>query len=211
MDEATRQEFDRSLRLLREGKYEESIQTFRQVLQDDPQTAQVHYVHTNIGSALLLQKKYRQSVPEFQEALRINPDDTMAAHGLGYALLRLKRLDESIAASRQGLQRIENLHLAPSDKTYHNLGLASLMIGDLGAAQEACRMAIRLDPEFALTHMHLGHVYLKQENYDWAVREYREALRLNPRLWNAKRGLVISLILNGHLLGEMGRWLKRQR
>ncbi len=47
------------------------------------------------GVALLIQKRYRECVPEFEASLRLRPDRHGPHHNLGVALRRLHRLDDA--------------------------------------------------------------------------------------------------------------------
>lgn len=128
--------------------------------------------------------------------------------GLAISLMGLRRFDESLAIFQQEIQRYEKHSLTPPVGFYYNLGRAYQFKQDFGAAQEAFRMALKIQPDYPDTHLFLGHIYLHQGNYDWAIREYREVLRLNPALRNAKIGIITSLTLNKELGSELRRWFK---
>ena len=205
MDKATLEKIEYARRLKSEGKYQQSLQVFRQVLQADPKNP---YVLRSIGFVLVSQEKFAQSTKEFQKAVQINPDSAEGQMGLAISLMGLRRFDESLVVFQQEIQRYEKHSLTPPVGFYYNLGRVYQFKQDFGAAQESFRMALKIQPDYPNTHLFLGHVYLHQGNYDWAAREYREALRLDPALRNAKIGLITSLTLNKELGSELRRWLK---
>src|SRR5262249_15428154 len=67
----------------------------------------------------------------------------------------------------------------------------------LAEAAQIARRALELDPANAHARFILGTVYLEQKQYDDAIREYTEALRLNPELLNAKERLDLALKAKG--------------
>jgi tetratricopeptide (TPR) repeat protein len=65
--------------LKEEGKYDESAQTLRTVLEQFPRD---RVVHNELGRVLFLQKRYADAVKEFQQALAIDPEDLQANYNL---------------------------------------------------------------------------------------------------------------------------------
>ena len=100
--------------------------------------------------------------------------------GLAISLMGLRRFDESLAIFQHEMQRYEKHSLTPPVGFYYNLGRAYQFKQDLGAAQEAYRLALKIQPDYVYTHLLLGHVYFQQGIHEWAIREYRKALRLEP-------------------------------
>ena len=55
---------------------------------------------------------------------------------------------------------------------------------DLHRAEEAGMRALALDPELAEAHVAMGNVAFQRKNHAEAEREFRTAIRLNPRLYD---------------------------
>jgi tetratricopeptide (TPR) repeat protein len=49
--------------------------------------------------------------------------------------------------------------------------------------------ALRLKPDFALAHKNLGFAYTKKGMNNEAIREFKAALEINPRLTDVRRAL----------------------
>lgn len=56
---------------------------------------------------------------------------------------------------------------------------------DLSAAERASRRALELTPGLADSHVARGFTLTLSSRYDEAAREFEEAIRLNPNLWDA--------------------------
>lgn len=57
------------------GDYDKAIRTFREALRIDPA---LQPVHVNLGLALVKSNRLAEALPEFREALRLNPNDDLA-------------------------------------------------------------------------------------------------------------------------------------
>jgi tetratricopeptide (TPR) repeat protein len=80
--------------LVKEGRYEEAAEEFRQVLSrsDDLEAAvQLAQIHMRQG-------RFGEAIPLFNQALAVRPDDSRTLGSLGIALASTGRLDEAIAA-----------------------------------------------------------------------------------------------------------------
>ncbi|HVT82568.1 MAG TPA: tetratricopeptide repeat protein [Phycisphaerae bacterium] len=68
----------------------------------------------------------------------------------------------------------------PQPAWWSNLGKFLTDARDLDAAEDACRRAVELKPDFAEAHVNLGNVLRLAGSGAGAAAEYRYALRLNP-------------------------------
>jgi tetratricopeptide (TPR) repeat protein len=93
---------------------------------------------------------------------------------------------EAIAEEARA-QEIDPLSLIISK----NVGTILYYAGQLDQSIEQYRKALDLDPNFARTHIYLGLAYERQEQYEEAIAEYQEALRISGG------GTVLSALL-GH-------------
>jgi tetratricopeptide (TPR) repeat protein len=99
--------------------------------------------------------------------------------------------------------RFENL-----PEFQYNIGMAYFGVHDYGKAAPAFRRAIELAPDMDLAHFFLGNTYAVSGELQTATREYREALRLNPR--NAAYCLTLGKVLGRmDLEPEAIRWLRK--
>ena len=144
--------------LLAQGKTDEAIDHFVQVLRIRPDFAEGHY---NFALALARQERVLEAPEQYHEALRLRPDYPEAHYNLGNELLRSGRLAEAIE------QYQEALRLRPVDAQAHNnLAIALGRSGRLREAIDQYREALRIDPKFEAARANL--------------RRAEEASRRNP-------------------------------
>jgi len=60
-------------------------------------------------------------------------------------------------------------------------------------AETECRAALEVDPENARVRFALGDVLSRQQKWDAAIDEYREAVKINPDFADAHNNLGIAL------------------
>lgn len=92
------------------------------------------------------------------------------------------KIDEVIALSAKALQFL------PNDSSI--MFLRANALGKLDRFEEAERLYLRiiqLQPEHALYHVNLGVLYHRWNRKAQAVDSYRNALKINPNLANAKK------------------------
>jgi tetratricopeptide (TPR) repeat protein len=187
----------------------------------------VALLHYNFGIMLDKNGQTVEAIRQYQEALRLNPDDAEVHNSLGAAFDDQGQTDEAIrqyqealrlkpdhadahnnlgiALGRQGqtseaIRRFqETLRLKPDHADAHyNLGVA---FGQQGQTVEAVRQlqeALRLKPDHAEAHNNLGTVFYQQGLTDEAIRQFQEALRLKPDYPNARKNLDAVLAARAH-------------
>ncbi len=65
---------------------------------------------------------------------------------------------------------------------------------------------LELDPSVAVAYMHLGHIYFNRQQFDHAVTQYQSAIRLDPTLRKAKRGLAFSFLGEKKFFRALEEW-----
>jgi cellulose synthase operon protein C len=102
------------------------------------------------------------------------------------------KLDEAIDA----LQKLAKLRPQSAKEYYHRIAELSLRSYDDEQAVEYARLALKQNPDDAAAHGRLGDVWVKMQRYEEAIREYREALDLDPRSFQ------YAMALAGLLAGQ---------
>ena len=102
------------------------------------------------------------------------------------------------------------LELDPtSAKAYENLGVDELGAGDLAAAVDRPAAApSSLDPRLAGAHNALAAVYLRQGRTAEAIAEWKTAVQLDPRLFDALYNLG-TVLYNAGRRDEARPYLER--
>ena len=167
---------------LEQGK--DAIEAGRRAVALAPELSFAHYA---LGWALLERAETSAAERSAHEALRLDPDSQ------GYALLaqihvRQKRWADAIKAAETGLQ------IDPEDAGC--LNLRALSLGALGHTADATAMmteVLALDPDDAFALTNRGWLMLRKSQPQQALESFREALRLDPTLDWARRGMVEAL------------------
>lgn len=124
-----------------------------------------------------------EALSHFEHAARLGPAD--------YRLL----VDWALAADCAGRseEALEKLRAAAAlENTAHVHALMGMVYGKQNHREEALReldTAARLDPNFDMTYVYRGNVYLAAGDARAALAEYQRALQLNPRNPAAREGL----------------------
>ena len=147
-----------------------------------------------LGQLLLLIGDPSGALDECAAALAFQPDSAQAHYAKGLALSALGRPMKAASAYEDALRLEPN---AP--KTHAALGDARMELRDYGGAAEAYQTAVLMDAGDARLWSLLGGAQLKAGKLNAALRSQREALRLNPRLAEAERGLARAFV-------RMERW-----
>lgn len=169
LDEKERQEFDRQRLLARfstfdldylmgcvlidEGHYQEALHRLRRAETAD---AQRPGLFLQIGEAYLRLHRWADAEQAYNKALNLDP---LNAHAhLGVARSLLPRRDSQRAAT-EALETVRLVYHYPF--AHYCLGLALLRLREFDRAEEALRVAISLNPNFARAHRVLARLYTR--------------------------------------------------
>ncbi|MFQ5780216.1 MAG: tetratricopeptide repeat protein [Nitrospiria bacterium] len=134
--------------------------------------------HYKFGVAYLRDNppSIQQAYVEFQKALKLDPRHMDAHYALGHVHFRRENYLDAIASFKKVLSIDPNY-----SEAYNYLGKVYEVQGKLGKAVEAYQKALE-NKQYAtpqLPHLNLGLLYLKQEKYDEARREFQNVLRFD--------------------------------
>ena len=155
------------------GKLDDAERSFRRAVDLFPQSA---YAHNALGWFFYLRRHdASQAVEEFETAIALAPNDSLAYTRLGYVHLQEGRLAEAIEVLEAALRR------NPQDAEAHaNLGMVHLRQGALDAALKELEEAVTLAPRAGRYHEMLGDGYRMAGRRAEAIVAYRRALELEP-------------------------------
>jgi Flp pilus assembly protein TadD len=136
--------------LAREGRIEEAIDQFNQVLATFPRYPEAL---NNLGAALYTKGRYKAAAALISDAVRLKPDYAEAHLNLGLALHSQGELKQAI------VHYTEALRLVPGEAEVHNhLGVALLSLHQAQEAIAHFREALSLRPDYQEARKNLENV-----------------------------------------------------
>lgn len=154
--------------------------------------------HVNLGLALAQTPgRLPDAIAEYRAALRIDPNFYAAHLNLGLALISMPgRGEDAIAAYQKAIAASQRLlrNQPGSWQAHLNLGIAYAQTpGRQADAIAEYRTALRIKPDSALAHFHLGNSFHKLGQMQEAMAEYRASLRINPDAPDVRYELAYAL------------------
>jgi tetratricopeptide (TPR) repeat protein len=145
-----------------------------------------HEANNLIGFVRLRQGMKEEAVAAFKETLRVRPWDWIAYSSLANILIDAGRSDEAVRTLRPepfatGKDR------RPEAFTIY--GVALLKAGRYAESQKYFVRTIALEPGSVTAHNNLAALYWRTGMRDDAIREWREALRLDPKNEVARKNI----------------------
>jgi len=211
--------------LLDEGRLDEAIEQFQEILRMEPGNTAAR---ADLGLVFMKKGSIPEAIQQYEEALRLQPDSVGAHCNLGSALLQADRFPEAAEQYESALKldpdnvtvlanlgyildqegkpaeaisRYERaLQIKPDDAlTHNNLGNTLGHVGRIPEAIEHYELSLKGDPENAETHANLGIVLLHAGRLDEAIEHFKAAVKIKPDFATAYNNLGFALMRKGHL------------
>jgi Flp pilus assembly protein TadD len=152
--------------LARQGKVDEAVEAYREVLESEPENAQAL---NNLGFLLASQDRVDEAVVCYRRSLEIEPDNALANLNLG-AILARRGEDEAAVAHLEVAVEQE-----PDNISAHRiLGLVLVRQGHTGLAIPHLERVVAAQPDqenlrrrLALAHIRLGHDEQAITHLEW--------------------------------------------
>jgi protein O-mannosyl-transferase len=155
-----------------EGKLQEAVAHYREVLRRNPDLADAH---VNLGATMAAMGNLEQAIDHYQQALQIMPDAAEAHNNLGAALMTRGELDQAAT------HLAEALRIKPGyAEAWLNLGKVLARQGRLDEAVADYLEALRLRSDYSEAYANLGAALVSQGKFEEAKRRFSLALQLNP-------------------------------
>jgi tetratricopeptide (TPR) repeat protein len=138
--------------------------------EETPQSSHEHERAMNEALNLLYSGRNEQAIPAFEYVVRIDPGNSRAYSGLGYALEATGRFDEAIVADRRAIE-LDGMNV----EAHWNLGNTLYHKGDYEGAASSHRRALKISPSYTNAHYGLGNALMKLGREDEAQQEFERA------------------------------------
>jgi hypothetical protein len=114
-------------------------------------TAPNNLAHSNMAAELFKQKRFSEAIPEYEAALKIQPDDATSYCGLGNALAGLGKQHKVVERYREAVTQYRKaLQLQPNYVDAHsNLGTVLACLGRVDDAIAEYEAALKIAPDRA--------------------------------------------------------------
>jgi tetratricopeptide (TPR) repeat protein len=169
---------------LHRGRFEEATNYFARTLQVLPQYGKAH---RNMGNALHELKCFTEASNHYAQALLIDPNDPLTHRHYARTLVALGDFTGALAHSQQAIRFNTNDSLA-----YIMEGEALTGLGRSDEALNCYVTALTFDSANAQAHYDLGLEWLKRNNFDQALEEFNEVLRLDQDLDGARSEVALA-------------------
>lgn len=161
-------------------------------------------LHMMFGRAYLVAKIPQEAIPEFRQAIKLDPKYPRAHGFLGYAYLEHYQ-EEGYPRARAEFEKEVRLH--PDEyQVQELLGIADVNLRDFPAAEAALLRAARLRPQESSVYLYLGESYAATYRTRAAVEVLQKYVKLVPNPEEDKlREVSRAYYLLGQNLRRLGR------
>lgn len=134
--------------------------------------------------------QYASAISDFNVAIQKYREWAQAYNARGLAYRRMNLLGKAKADYDAAIRfAVKQKDRFQEGVGYLRRSWVFFLRGDMAAAERDAKKALELDPTFANAHVTLGQIYQKRGEKDFAIAHFRKALKLNPRLGEARDGL----------------------
>jgi Flp pilus assembly protein TadD len=165
----------------------------------------------NLGAALLASDRYAEALPHFQKAVKLRPSDPGPHLNLAGDLALSDRPREAVVEYETAIPLASDPKMRLS--AYITMGRLYTQLGQYSKARASYQEALRIDPQQASArdglakveisdairtvaespsaeaYLRLGQVFQQEGRTQEAEAAYKQSLKLNPKLGEAKKAL----------------------
>lgn len=182
--EGIKTKFAEAATMSNEGKYDEAITKFTEVMTDVPNCVECYL---NIGAVYAQKKEYDKAEEFYRKALEAKPDAPDAYNGLATIYNAQKKFKEAQEMSAEASKRAAAVPGGGGNAdALYNQGVIAWNANDFQAALEHFTNAVKAKPDHAEAHFMLGKVYLNLGKLAEAAGEFQTYTKVAPTGPNAK-------------------------
>ena len=185
-----RNQFTYALVFMERGYLDPAIDACRLVVENDPTSAEAHYL---LGSIYLKKQMSKEARENFEQALRLRPSYPATWSNAWNNLGMLAAEQGESEAARQDFQ--EAIRQNPSNViAIDNLGNVYRQQKRWAEAQATLERALKIDPDDVEANYSLGMVFAQQDDTQQAYKYLHRAVALRPRYPQALNNLGILFL-----------------
>jgi len=177
--------FKAGVDLVTQGKDEEAIAKFQEVIASAPNCAECY---SNIGTIQVREKKWDEAEQSYKKAIELKPDFADPYAGLATVYNAQKKADQALEASKKAAELSSGAAGAAggagggggSAPAVFNQGVILWNAGKIPEAQTQFEQAIKIDPNLAEAHYWLGMALVNGGKAADAKAHFEEYLKLAP-------------------------------
>jgi Flp pilus assembly protein TadD len=163
------------------GRVDEALARYNEAVRLDPGNSDAQF---NLGLTLAARNDLDGALVHLNEAVRLVPHSALAQCDLGIVLTE----KGDLAGALKHLT--ESLRFDSRNSAAHNaMGVVLARQGNTAEAEKEFGKAVQWQSDNAEAHANLGFAMAQLGRMDEAVRQWELAVRLNPKLENARRAL----------------------
>lgn len=187
-----------ALCLTHNGKFNEALEESRQAIHLAPSDPFMMFAYSQV---LYSRNQFKEAKAAIQSAIEMDPFDSRYFAMLAQTEFALSNWQACLAASEEGLA------IDPEDVECTNLrAMAQVKLGKAVDAASTLDAALQRAPEDATSHANMGWSLLERNEPQKAMEHFREALRLEPEMEWARRGIVEAMKARFFLYRMMLNW-----
>jgi Flp pilus assembly protein TadD len=165
-------EFDKGVDADKDHRTDDAIHHYEKAISEAPE---FYPALNNLGSDYLAKSDFPNAEKQFQEAIRLNNDDSQAYFNLGNVLSLTGKLPEAEKVLKEGLQK-------RPDSAFGHFLLGSLYgrAGQKVEAERNLQEALKLDPTMPQAYLQLVNLYMQEKRDGEAIAELQAFLHAFP-------------------------------
>jgi len=155
------------------------------------------------GISCFREKKYEESIVEFEKALKIDPNLAEGYYGLGYAYCSKNQCEASLEYFKKAIELSPNYVDA-----YNGMAYAYNILGKYENTIECYLKVLQLKADNLDALNGLGYAYASIGKYEDAVSYFKKAIKINPEYAPSYSGLGVLYYSLGQFLDAKENFLK---
>ena len=155
------------------AKYEESVKLHNYLIDEDPYSYIAWY---NLGHAYTCLEQFEDAIEAFEYAYIINEQFEFAYRDCGEVCLQSKQYKRALKCYNEALE-----FFSPDSDFLLNIGQCHEFMDEIATAKTYYTKSIQLNSANDLAHYRMGECFVKEQQWDKAMKAYKKALSIENK------------------------------